>query len=174
MMPVAQEQYVTGQELAALEEQTRRKWKVLLILLALALQNRTESEVRQDDAAQAPPGAGRVLLVTEAPSALELTRAIESGGFEVMPCPNVRLAAQQLDRASVIVLDEDMPGSEELCARVHQKMPVPVILLGSEPDSKAWDRAAAMGADAYLKRMVGHKELVARIKVILRRYQQAY
>src|SRR4029077_20208054 len=75
----------------------------------------------------------------------------------------------------LIVLDLGLPDIEgtEVCRQVRQNSPVPIIILsarGREADKVA---ALDLGADDYVTKPFGPEELLARIRVALRRVSEA-
>jgi two-component system phosphate regulon response regulator PhoB len=100
-------------------------------------------------------------------------------GFEVTACGNGRDALQSLQRASdtedsfaLVVLDLMLPGlgGLELCRQLRKAGDATPILVVSARDSEA-DRVLGLevGADDYLIKPFGMRELVARCRALLRR-----
>jgi CheY-like chemotaxis protein len=166
--------YVARPELAQTKEQTIKQWKTLLLLMDFEL--RLRNNIKGEAAAAAPeaekpPRAARVyLLDTDDESRRELTGVLGIGGFEVKSSLDPEEVLNNLDTSSLIIIDEDMPESQQLCSRIRERSRIPVILLGSDPGEESWKRAVAWGADAYLRRAISQREFVARIRAILRRY----
>ncbi len=71
----------------------------------------------------------------------------------------------------MVILDEELPDVTAACKRICECSHVPLVLLGSRIDPDAWDNAVALGADAYFKREMSRREMIARIRAILRRYR---
>ena len=169
--------YVTRQDLRHTEEQIKRKWKILLTLLALALR------VTPEPAAATGTEAGstgetaalvEVLVIdTDPVSSSELTAALGTAGFDVIAAASPVEGFRRIKDVGLVMLDETLPGIADICSQIRAQSDVPIILLGSEPDAKAWNQAVLLGADAYLRRAVSRQELVARIRAILRRYPGA-
>ena len=169
-------EYITRQELQQAEEQAKRRWKTLLVLLALALLVWPEAPVETKptvvEKPAKPAAVAKVLLIdTDPASSKELTAVLEIGGFEVMACIDPEEGLRRVKDASMVILDEELPHSDEVCSRIREQSCAPIILLGSKPNGEAWDKAVAMGADAYLRRAVSRRELMARMRAILRRYR---
>jgi len=116
----------------------------------------------------------RVLIVDDEPSVHEVVRAyLEREGFIVLSATNgrdgLRLAEDR--RPALIVLDlmlPDLPG-EEIAREVRRRSDVPILMLTAR--SAEEDRVAGLelGADDYLTKPFSPRELVARIKAVLRR-----
>jgi response regulator RpfG family c-di-GMP phosphodiesterase len=170
--------YLDRQEIGETEEQAKRWWKTLLLLLALALrvkqhiQPGAEAAPRKAEEA-APAVAGVLLADTDPESSKELTEVLGIGGFEVTATLAQEEILAGVEQASLVILDEAVPDSQKLCARIRERSQVPIILLGADPSEEAWNRAVQWGADAYLRRVMSRREFVARIRAILRRYLKA-
>jgi two-component system, OmpR family, KDP operon response regulator KdpE len=116
----------------------------------------------------------RILLVDDEVSIQRgLTPLLASRGFEVECARNGGEALRTWERASpdLIVLDLGLPDIEgsEVCRRIRAQSLVPIIVLsarGSEVDKIA---ALDQGADDYVTKPFGPEELLARIRVALRR-----
>jgi two-component system, OmpR family, KDP operon response regulator KdpE len=119
-------------------------------------------------------GTARILLVDDEPSIQRsLAPLLRSRGYDVDVAATGRDA---LDRAEkyppdLIVLDLGLPDIEgtEVCRRVRESSAVPIIILsarGHESDKVA---ALDLGADDYVTKPFGPEELLARIRVWLRR-----
>ncbi len=162
-------------EIGEAEEQAKRWWKTLLLLLALALRIKYYSQHKQaaayPEAEEISPRVANVLLIdTDPESAKELTSVMGIGGFEVTTSLEPEVILETVSKVSLVILDEDLPDSQDLCSKIREHSQVPIILLGSDPGEEAWNRAVTWGADAYLRRAMSRREFVARIRAILRRY----
>lgn len=115
-----------------------------------------------------------ILLVEDDPSLRVLTaRALQENGYVVRPAataPEMWIAfnAEPVD---LIILDIMLPGTNgiELCRQVRQKSDVPIIFIsakGSETDRVI---GLEIGADDYLPKPFGTRELMARVRAVLRR-----
>ncbi len=169
-------EYITRQDLEKAEEEVKRRWKVLLVLLALTLQLKPETTVDTELTPVLKPAklaaVVKVLLMDSDPaSSKEFAAMLEMAGFEVITTLEPEEALQRVTDVSLVILDEALTYSEEICSSIRQQSGVPIILLGSSSNGQAWSRAVAIGADAYLKRVLSRKELIARIRAILRRYR---
>jgi two-component system, OmpR family, response regulator len=102
-----------------------------------------------------------------------LSAYLKKHGFRVTSTPDARTAREALLRSSIdlIVLDIMMPGEDglALCRDVQATSRVPVIFLTAMAD--AGDRICGLelGADDYMVKPFEPRELVARIKSVLRR-----
>jgi len=103
-----------------------------------------------------------------------LQRFLEEQGFVVKSVPDAgqmdRLLAREL--FSLIVLDFMLPGEDGLaiCRRLRQGgNQVPIIMLTAKSDTADVVQGLESGADDYVVKPFNPKELVARVKAILRR-----
>ena len=118
-----------------------------------------------------PVDLGKVLWIDkDSASSVEFTRVLRIAGFEVMTFVDPDDGLQKLDEASLVVLDDELSRTGQLCSRIRAQSSVPIILIGSEKGEEVRDGAESAIADAYLRRSISGRELVARIRTILRRY----
>jgi len=78
-----------------------------------------------------------------------------------------------MDKSSfdVIVIDDELSdvSGYEACLKIRQQQGALIVLLGTIPDSDAWSRVEELGFDLYLRKPISPRELLARIKALLRR-----
>jgi two-component system, OmpR family, response regulator len=102
-----------------------------------------------------------------------LSQYLEKNGLRVSAVGDGRAMWQALERASVdlIVLDLMLPGDDglTLCRMLRSRSDTPVIMLTARGDETDRIVGLEMGADDYLPKPFSARELLARIKVILRR-----
>ena len=102
-----------------------------------------------------------------------LTRYLEKNGLRATAVGDGRAMWQALERTSVdlIVLDLMLPGDDglTLCRTLRSKSDTPVIMLTARGDETDRIVGLEMGADDYVPKPFSARELLARIKVILRR-----
>lgn len=83
------------------------------------------------------------------------------------------LAAFDTYQPNLILLDLMLPGIDgyQVCREVRAKSPTPVIMLSAK--GEVFDKVLGLelGADDYVMKPFDSKELVARIRAVLRRYQ---
>jgi len=116
----------------------------------------------------------RVLIVEDDPTVLEVAGAyLRSAGFAVAVATDgfEALEAVRTAEPDLIVLDRMLPGIDgaEVCRRIRSASAVPIILLtalGSTDDRIVGLEA---GADDYLTKPFSPRELVLRVRSILRR-----
>lgn len=75
------------------------------------------------------------------------------------------------NKYKVVVIDDELSdvSGYEACLKVRQQPGVLIVLLGTIPDSDAWARVEELGFDLYLHKPVSPRELLVRIKAMLRR-----
>jgi DNA-binding response OmpR family regulator len=118
--------------------------------------------------------AERILLVDDEHSVHEVVRAyLERDGFVVASADNGRqgLALAEREQPQLIVLDLMLPdlSGEELCREIRGRSDVPIIMLTAKSSEDDRVLGLELGADDYLVKPFSPRELVARIKTVLRR-----
>lgn len=115
-----------------------------------------------------------ILIIDDDPHILELLRyALETEGLTVIEAKNGReglLQAQQ-HRPNVIILDVMMPemGGLEMCRELRKDSQIPILFLSSRDSELDKILGLEMGGDDYVAKPFSPRELVARIKAMLRR-----
>ena len=122
--------------------------------------------------------AGSVLLVEDEESLASLVQAyLVQEGFTVASVGSGEAALARIEREPVrlVVLDLNLPDMDglDVCRRIRARSSVPVVMLTAR-DEEA-DRLAGLGAgaDDYIGKPFSPKELVARMKAVLRRSEPA-
>jgi two-component system, OmpR family, alkaline phosphatase synthesis response regulator PhoP len=118
---------------------------------------------------------GTVLVVDDERNVTQLVRLyLSSDGFRVETATNGQEALEKAHqvRPDLIVLDLGMPGMDgwEACRRLRAESDVPIIMLTARTDDVDKIVGLELGADDYLTKPFNPRELVARIKAVLRRY----
>ncbi|HET9442429.1 MAG TPA: response regulator transcription factor, partial [Acidimicrobiales bacterium] len=122
----------------------------------------------------APPAdqRGRVLVVEDDDSiAVPLVEGLEFEGFAPV---RARTGAEALERAAAadfVLLDLGLPDLDggEVCRRLRSRSAVPIIVVTARGDELDRVRLLEMGADDYVVKPFGFRELVARIRAVQRR-----
>jgi len=120
------------------------------------------------------PGKPRVLVCDDEPQILRALRVIlRDAGFEAVPAETAEealdvVAVRPPDAAIIDLVLPDLDGVE-LCARLREWSEMPIIVLSAVGDEDAKVRALAAGADDYITKPFGRRELVARLEANLRR-----
>lgn len=115
-----------------------------------------------------------VLVVDDEPSILELVRLyLTREGYRVeTACDGMQaLEAVERLRPDLMVLDIMLPEVDgfEVCRRVRAHSALPIIMLTARDDDVDKIVGLELGADDYLTKPFNPRELVARVKAILRR-----
>jgi DNA-binding response OmpR family regulator len=117
---------------------------------------------------------GAILVVEDEQAIADLVRAyLRRDGFDVVWASSGEQALEELARHPVrlVVLDVGLPGIDgfEVCRRLRARSGVPILILSARDDEI--DRVAGLeaGADDYVTKPFSPRELVARVKAILRR-----
>ncbi len=118
----------------------------------------------------------RVLVCDDETQILRALRVIlRDAGFEAIPASTgeeaLDLAA--VSRPDAAILDLVLPDIDgiELCRRLREWTDMPVIVLSAVGDEDAKVRALAAGADDYVTKPFGPRELIARLQANLRRIE---
>jgi two-component system, OmpR family, response regulator VicR len=115
-----------------------------------------------------------VLLVDDEKTLVKaLTFNLEKEGFKVEQAYDGEEALQKVFTLApdIVVLDLMLPGLDgfEVCRRIRKKLDVPIIMLTARSEDIDKVLGLELGADDYLTKPFNARELVARIKAILRR-----
>lgn len=118
--------------------------------------------------------APRILVVDDEPMVVEVVeRYLEREGFAVHSAADglAAMEAYAAVRPHLVVLDLMLPrlGGMEVCSRIRAASKTPIIMLTARGDEM--DRIAGFdsGADDYLAKPFSPRELVARVRAVLRR-----
>jgi two-component system, OmpR family, response regulator RegX3 len=120
----------------------------------------------------------RVLVVEDEESYREtLSYMLSREGFEVIEAHDGATGIAEFDRrgADIVLLDLMMPGlpGTEVCRQLRLRGSVPVIMLTARDSEVDKVIGLELGADDYVTKPFSHRELVARIRAVLRRSQEA-
>lgn len=120
-----------------------------------------------------------IAIVDDDPDILELVSVhLKKAGMKVRPFPDVdpffRFLQQEMP--DLVILDLMLPGADgiEVCKSMRRQekfLSVPVIMLTARADEVDRVLGLEIGADDYMVKPFSPKELVARIKAVLRRSQ---
>jgi DNA-binding response OmpR family regulator len=122
--------------------------------------------------------AASVLVVDDDPTVSDVVRRyLERDGYLVTLVGDgpAALASFARHRPDLVVLDLMLPGMDglEICRRVRAESDVPIIMLTARSDDIDKIVGLELGADDYLTKPFNPRELVARVKAILRRQSAA-
>jgi DNA-binding response OmpR family regulator len=115
-----------------------------------------------------------ILVVDDEANIRELAwMYLEQEGYRVLPADDglEALEAIRRDAPDLVVLDLMLPGLDgwEVCRRVRAASSLPIIMLTARDDDVDKIVGLELGADDYLTKPFNPRELVARIRAILRR-----
>jgi DNA-binding response OmpR family regulator len=115
-----------------------------------------------------------ILVVDDEANIRDLARMyLEKEGFQVTTAVSGQQALDQIrrQRPALMVLDLMLPGIDgwEVCRRVRAGSDLPIIMLTARDDDVDKIVGLELGADDYLTKPFNPRELVARVRAILRR-----
>ena len=120
----------------------------------------------------------KILLVDDDPNIRQLVNLyLEKEGFEVEMADRGDTAVEKFKTfaPNLILLDLMLPGMDgwQVCREVRKTSNVPIIMLTAKDETFDKVLGLELGADDYMVKPFDTKELVARIKAVLRRFQNA-
>jgi two-component system, OmpR family, response regulator len=115
-----------------------------------------------------------ILVADDDPHIREVVRfALEKAGHRVVECGDGRaaVAAFEAQPIDVVILDIIMPEMDglDVCRAMRARSRVPILFLTSRDDELDRILGLEIGADDYVSKPFSPRELVARVKAILRR-----
>ena len=116
----------------------------------------------------------RVLVVEDEESYSDaLSYVLRKEGFEVALAANGNVAIEEFERggADIVLLDLMLPGipGTEVCRELRRRSNVPVIMVTAKDTEVDKVVGLELGADDYVTKPFSPRELVARIRAVLRR-----
>ncbi|MBC7287433.1 MAG: response regulator transcription factor [Armatimonadetes bacterium] len=116
----------------------------------------------------------RILIVDDDRALAEaVARALENAGFHPTIAGTAMEGWRQIDqhRPDLVILDLNLPDVDglELCRDIRRETDVPVIMLTGRTEETDRVVGLEVGADDYVTKPFSLKELVARVKAVLRR-----
>ncbi len=116
----------------------------------------------------------RVLVVEDEESFSDaLSYMLRKEGFEVAVAATGDAALEEYERsgADLVLLDLMLPGlpGTEVCRRLRQRSSVPVVMLTAKDSEVDKVVGLELGADDYVTKPFSSRELVARLRAVLRR-----
>lgn len=117
----------------------------------------------------------RILFVEDDQTiALGLSFSLKEEGYQVLHCATVKEAMQALDTMefSLALLDLTLPDGSgfDICKRIKTTKDFPVIVLSASDDEVSVVMGLDIGADDYITKPFRLRELLSRIKSVMRRY----
>ena len=118
-----------------------------------------------------------VIVEDEEPIAAAVAARLRSEGFDTEVAVDGPTGVALVGRVcpDLVVLDLMLPGMDglEVCRRIQRDRPVPVLMLTAKDSETDLLVGLAVGADDYLTKPFSPRELVARVRTILRRVERA-
>ncbi len=117
---------------------------------------------------------GKILVVDDEKKMVDLVRAyLERDGYQVVEAADGRQALEVFHRTlpDLLILDLMLPEIDglEVCREIRRTSDVPIIMLTARDDDTDKLIGLELGADDYITKPFSPRELVARVRVILRR-----
>lgn len=118
--------------------------------------------------------SARILIVDDEAPIVDLVCAyLKEDGFQIATATNGKVALSEAHRfrPDLVVLDVLLPDLDglEVCRRLHQQMDVGILMVSARAEEVDRLLGLGAGADDYLTKPFSPRELVARVKAILRR-----
>ena len=115
-----------------------------------------------------------ILVVDDEPNIVELLKLyLVREGYTVVPAHDGREALERFaqDRPALVVLDLMLPELDgwEVCRRIRRESDVPIIMLTARSEDIDKIVGLELGADDYLAKPFNPRELLARVRAVLRR-----
>lgn len=122
-------------------------------------------------------GKQKIMIVEDEPKIAEMISAfLLAEGYETAVCQDGDKALQELTKFNpdLVVLDLMLPGMSglEICKQIRQESNLPIIMLTAKAEEIDKLLGLELGADDYITKPFSLRELLARIKAVLRRASQ--
>jgi two-component system alkaline phosphatase synthesis response regulator PhoP len=118
----------------------------------------------------------RILVVEDEPKIAKLAQDyLEKNNFRVLKAADgaTGLAMFRRERPDLVVLDLNLPGMDglDVCRAIRRESDAPIIMLTARAEETDRLIGLEIGADDYIVKPFSPRELVARVRVVLRRVQ---
>jgi len=122
-------------------------------------------------------GKTKVLVIDDDVNICELIRLyMEKEGYEVLSVYNGKKAMETFSNyaPNIVILDIMLPGADgwQVCREIRKISNIPIIMLTAKGETFDKVLGLELGADDYIVKPFEPKELVARVKAVLRRYER--
>jgi len=116
----------------------------------------------------------KILVADDDTDLLDLVAyALGQAGYLVVKAPDGATAVKRFDAEApdLVVLDINMPGMSgfDVCTVIRGRSTAPIMMLTARGEEQDLVRAIDLGADDYLTKPFSPRELLARVKALLRR-----
>src|SRR6266702_5953197 len=123
-------------------------------------------------------GVATILVVDDEPRIVQIVRDyLQHGGFAVLVASDgpTALRTARTGRPDLVVLDLSLPGQDglDVARALRRDGDVPIIMLTARSEESDKLVGLELGADDYLTKPFSPKELVARVRAVLRRAENA-
>lgn len=120
----------------------------------------------------------KVLVVDDEVKIIRLTRDyLENAGYSVLSAGSGEeaLAVARVEKPDLVVLDLGLPNMDglDVCRRLRASSNTPIIMLTARDEESDKLVGLELGADDYITKPFSPKELVARVRAVLRRVEAA-
>ncbi len=120
----------------------------------------------------------KVLLVDDDAGIIEVLRLyFEKEGYQVSACMqgDKAVATFNIANPDIVILDLMLPGMDgnDICRELRKISDVPIIMLTARTDTIDKVVGFELGADDYVAKPFEPKELLARVKAVMRRYEKS-
>lgn len=117
----------------------------------------------------------KILLVEDNETIIMgLKYSLEQEGFQIISAKTAKESKEKLDNKSIdiVLLDVSLPDGNgfEICKEIKEKNDIPVIFLTAQDEETSVVLGLDLGADDYIVKPFRTRELISRIKSVLRRY----
>ena len=121
-----------------------------------------------------PDTKKKILIIEDEESIATIIKFnLEKEEFEAQIAPNGETGLEEAfsGKYDLILLDLMLPGMDgfEVCRRIREHSMVPIIIVSAKEDESDKVRGLELGADGYVTKPFGIRELIARIRAMLRR-----
>jgi len=119
----------------------------------------------------------KVLVVDDDPNIVEVLRLyFDKDGFAVVSCLTGERAFDTftMSQPDIVILDLMLPGKDgyDICREIRKVSDTPIIMLTARTDTLDKVVGLELGADDYVQKPFEPKELLARVKAVLRRVEK--
>lgn len=124
--------------------------------------------------------SSKILVVDDEPSIVKsIQYSLEKEGYQVVTAADGQQALEvcRREKPNLVILDVMLPSLDgyEVCRQIRSEMPIPIIMLTAKGEEIDKVVGLEIGADEYVTKPFSLRELLARIKALLRlvaRYQE--